>query len=176
MENSRRAFPRGAASFSAKQPSSDTWYTADIGQTSHCGSFKAGFNTMTSNSDDDLIAALSDFVNSMFGDYDGATRDELRAVLSSKLTQTSGTSLRELTGAVQNIRPFEAREKAELIAKTLSFGASNLANRRAWQRSGVVKTLKWFAVDDADMCGVCQAQREGRQCERLFSEKGRRGD
>jgi len=110
---------------------------------------------MTSNSDDDLNAALSDVIDSMFGDYDGATRDELRAVLSSKLTQRSGTSLRELTAAVQNIRPFEAHEKAELIAKTLSFGASNLANRRAWQRSGVVKKLKWFAADDADMCGLC---------------------
>ncbi|MGB7915289.1 MAG: hypothetical protein WCF79_08375, partial [Rhodomicrobium sp.] len=49
---------------------------------------------------------------------------------------------------------FEAREKAEL-AETISFGASNLANRRAWQQSGVVKTLKWFAADDADMCGLC---------------------
>ena len=110
---------------------------------------------MTSNSDDDLVAALSDIIDSMFADYDRSTRDNLRAVLSSKLTQPSGTSLRELTAAVQNIRPFEAREKAELIAKTLSFGASNLANKRAWQRSGVVKTLKWFAADDADMCGLC---------------------
>ena len=107
---------------------------------------------MTSNSDDDLVAALSDIIDSLFADYDRSTRDNLRAVL---LTQPSGTSLRELTAAVQNIRPFEAGEKAELIAKTLSFGASNLANRRAWQRSGVVKTLKWFTADGADMCGFC---------------------
>ena len=110
---------------------------------------------MTSNADDDLIAALSDVIDLMCGHYDGATRDELRAVLSSRLTQSSGTSLRELTAAVQSIPAFQDREKAELIAKTLSFGASNLANRRAWQRSGVVKTLKWFAADDADMCGLC---------------------
>jgi len=110
---------------------------------------------MTSNADDDLIVALSDVVDLMLGHYDKSTRDSLRAVLSSKLMQPSGTSLRELTTAVQNIHPFEAREKAELIAKTLSFGASNLANRRAWQRSGVVKTLKWFAADDAEMCEFC---------------------
>ena len=110
---------------------------------------------MTFNADDDLIAALSDIIDLLFADYDRSTRDNLRAVLSNKLTQPSGTSLRELTAAVQNIHPFEAREKAELIAKTLSFGASNLANRRAWQQSGVVKTLKWFAADDADMCGLC---------------------
>ena len=42
---------------------------------------------MTSNSDDDLVAALSDVIDSMFGDYDGATRDELKAVLSSKLAR-----------------------------------------------------------------------------------------
>ena len=70
---------------------------------------------MTSNSDDDLIAALSDVIDSMFGDYDGATRDELRAVLSSRLTQRSGTSLRELTVAVQNIPAFQDHEKAETI-------------------------------------------------------------
>ena len=110
---------------------------------------------MTSNSDDDLIAALSDVIDSMFGDYDGATRDELRAVLSSRLTQRSGTSLRELTVAVQNISAFQDREKAETIAKTISFSATNLANRRAWQRSGVVNTPKWFAANDAEMCEFC---------------------
>src|SRR5208337_124334 len=110
---------------------------------------------MPSNTDEDLVAALSDVIDSMFGDYDGATRDDLRAVLSSKLTQPSGTSLRELTAAVQSIPAFQTREKAETIAKTVSFGASNLANRRAWRRSGVVKTLKWFAADDSDMCGFC---------------------
>lgn len=110
---------------------------------------------MTFNADDELIAALSDIIDSMFDQYDRSTRDNLRAVLSSKLTQPSGTSLRELTAAVQNIAPFQNREKAETIAKTFSFGVSNLANRRAWQQSGVVKTLKWFAADDADMCGLC---------------------
>ena len=110
---------------------------------------------MTSNADDDLVADLSDVINSMFGHYDRVTRDNLRAVLADMLTQPSGTSLRELTAAVQSISVFQTREKAELIAKTLSFGASNLANRRAWQRSGVVKTLKWFAADDAEMCGLC---------------------
>jgi hypothetical protein len=110
---------------------------------------------MTSNADDDLVAALSDVIDTMFGHYDRSTRDNLRAVLSSELTQPSGTSLRELTALVQNIRAFQNREKAELIAKTLSFSATNLANRSAWRRSGVVKTLKWFAVDDPDMCGLC---------------------
>lgn len=93
---------------------------------------RADLNTMTSNTDEDLVAALSDVNDSMFADYDRSTRDNLRAVLSGKLTQPSGTSLRGPTAAVQNIRPFEAREKAELIAKTISFGASNVANRRAW--------------------------------------------
>ena len=110
---------------------------------------------MTSNAYDDLIAALSDVLDLMLGHYDKSTRDSFRAVLSSKLTQSSATSLPQLTAAVQGIAPFQNREKAELIAKTISFGASNLANKRACQRSGVVKTLKWFAADDADMCGFC---------------------
>ena len=110
---------------------------------------------MTSNAYDDLIAALSDVLDLMLGHYDKSTRDSLRAVLSSKLTQPSGTSLPQLTAAVQGIAPFQNREKAELIAKTIFFGASNLANRRAWQRSGVVKTLEWFAAGDAEMCEFC---------------------
>ena len=110
---------------------------------------------MTSNADDNLIAALRDVIDSMYGEYDGGTRGALRRALGSSMTQASGISLPELTAAVQSVLPYENRERAEQIAKTIFFGTSNLANRRAWQRSGVVRTLKWFAADDVEMCECC---------------------
>ena len=76
--------------------------------------FRFDFNTMTFNADDDLIAALSDIIDSIFADYDRSTRDNLRAALGSKLTQPSGTSLRELTAAVQGIAPFHIRTEKKL--------------------------------------------------------------
>ena len=65
------------------------------------------------------------------------------------------TAVALATAAVQSVLTYENREKAEQIAKTICYGAGNLANRRAWQRSGIVKTLKWFAADDAEMCEFC---------------------
>jgi hypothetical protein len=109
---------------------------------------------MTSNADDNLIAALRDVINSMYGEYDGA-RGALRRALGSSMTQASGISLAELTVAVQSVLTYENRERAEQIAKTICYGAGNLANRRAWERSGVVKTVKWFTADDAEVCGFC---------------------
>ena len=110
---------------------------------------------MTSNADDNLIAALRDVIDSMYGEYDGGTRGALRRALGSSMTQASGISLPELTAAVQSVLPYENRERAEQIAKTICYGAGNLANRRAWERSGVVKTVKWFTADDAEVCGFC---------------------
>ena len=56
---------------------------------------------MTSNADDDFIAALRDVIDSMYGEYDGGTRGALRPALGSSMTQASGISLPELTAAVQ---------------------------------------------------------------------------
>lgn len=112
---------------------------------------------MTSNGNDDLVAALKTVINSMCAEYDEATQAALRAALGSLLTRPSGTSLPELTTAAQGVLTFENRERAEQIAKTLSFGATNLANKRGWQKSGVVKTVKWLTADEPDVCGLCAA-------------------
>ena len=74
---------------------------------------------MTSNADDNLIAALRDVIDSMYGEYDGGTRGALRPALGSSMTQASGISLPELTAAVQSVLTYENRERAEQIAKTI---------------------------------------------------------
>ncbi len=107
--------------------------------------------------DQNLRAALDTALEELSGVYDAETLIKLKSALGSKLAQSSGTNLQELTDAVQNIPAFKDREKAELIAKTVSYQASNLANKRAWQQSGVVKSLKWLTAEDADICEFCAA-------------------
>jgi len=89
------------------------------------------------SADKNLSAAIEIAVERFSNVYDPRVLQQLKIVLGNRLTQASGTSLRELTNAVQNISAFGNREQAELVAKTISFHASNLANKRAWQQSGV---------------------------------------
>ena len=89
----------------------------------------------------------------MFGHYDRVTRDNLRAVLADMLAQPSGTSLRDRSAAADSV--FQTREKAEPIAKTLSFGASNLANRRGMATIRRSENSQVVRADDAEMCGLC---------------------
>ena len=56
---------------------------------------------------------------------------------------------------MQSALSYEKREKVEQIAKTLSLGATNLANKRAWRKSGVVKNVEWVTAGDPDVCGLC---------------------
>jgi len=109
------------------------------------------------SADKNLRAAIEIAVERFSNVYDPRVLQQLKIVLSNKLTQASGTSLRELTNAVQNISVFGNREQAELVAKTISFHASNLANKRAWQQSGVVKTIKWWTAEDGQVCEFCGA-------------------
>jgi hypothetical protein len=109
------------------------------------------------NADENICKALDVFVARMAQDYDQATLRSLKDALASELTNPKGTSLPALTAAVRRIPGFQDSEHAELVARTLSYGASNLANRWAWQASGVVKMLKWYTAEDGDVCEFCEA-------------------
>ena len=44
-----------------------------------------------------------------------------------------------------------------MVAKTESFRTANDALKTAWKQSGVVKTVRWYTSELANVCGFCQA-------------------
>ena len=51
---------------------------------------------------------------------------------------------------------------AERVAKTESFRTSNAALKQTWKESGVVKTIRWYTLQQATLCPFC-AQADGRE-------------
>jgi HK97 family phage portal protein len=102
-------------------------------------------------------AALERGISSMAHSYNETTLEQLNDVLSETLTQPGGTSLPELTEAVNGVYSFADERRAGLIAKTESFRAANLANKDAWRLSDVVKTVTWFTAEDTKVCQFCAA-------------------
>jgi SPP1 gp7 family putative phage head morphogenesis protein len=101
--------------------------------------------------------ALEQGISKMARSYTETTLDQLKTVLTEKLTQEGGTNLTELTNAVDGVYSFADERRAGLIAKTESFRAANWANREAWAQSGVVKSLKFYTAEDDRVCPRCAA-------------------
>lgn len=106
--------------------------------------------------DESTRQALDRGISKMARSYTETTLDQLKTVLSEKLTQEGGTNLKELTDAVDGVYSFADERRAGLIAKTESYRAANWANREAWAQSGVVKTLTWYTAEDDRVCPYCQ--------------------
>ncbi len=107
--------------------------------------------------DDARREALDRGISNMARSYNETTLEQLKNVLSEKLNQPEGTSLAELTDAVDGVYSFADERRAGLIAKTESFRAANLANKDAWRLSGVVKSVKWYTSELPNVCQFCQA-------------------
>jgi HK97 family phage portal protein len=101
--------------------------------------------------------ALERGISKMARSYNETTLQQLKNVLSEKLSQPNGTNLTELTNAVDGVYSFADDRRAGLIAKTESFRAANYANKAAWQASGVVKTVQWYTAEDDEVCEFCEA-------------------
>lgn len=101
-------------------------------------------------------AALERGISKMAKSYNETTLSQLKDVLTEKLNQQNGTNLKELTEAVDGVYSFADERRAGLIAKTESFRAANWANRKAWQESGVVRSLIWYTAEDTRVCPDCQ--------------------
>jgi HK97 family phage portal protein len=104
--------------------------------------------------------ALQQGISKMAQSYNETTLQQLKNVLSDKLTQTGGTNLTELTNAVDGVYSFADDRRAGLIAKTESFRAANYANKAAWKASGVVKTVRWYTAEDDHVCEYCDAMEQ----------------
>lgn len=120
--------------------------------------------TMIGAGQQDILAdettqeALERGIAKMARSYNETTLSQLTEKLSEKLTQPGGTNLTELTETVDGVYSFADERRAGLIAKTEAFRSANWANKEAWQQSGVVKTVKWYTSEDADVCQYCAAQ------------------
>src|SRR6202034_3317577 len=99
--------------------------------------------------------ALQQGISKMARSYTETTLDQLKTVLSEKMSQPGGTNLGELTNAVDGVYSFADDRRAGLIAKTESYRAANFANLQAWQASGVVQTVKWYTAEDDNVCPEC---------------------
>lgn len=106
--------------------------------------------------DEQTRRALEQGITKMARSYNETTLAQLEKVLGDKLTQSGGTNLPELTRAVDDVYDFADNRRAGLIAKTESFRAANWANREAWMKSGVVKTIKFYTAEDDKVCPRCQ--------------------
>jgi Phage Mu protein F like protein len=118
------------------------------------GGKKASPNILAHES---TASALDRGISKLAGSYSETTLEQLKTVLTEKLNQKGGTNLKELTDAVAGIHSFADKRDAALIAKTESFRAANWANREAWKASGVVKTVKFYTAEDAEVCQFCAA-------------------
>ena len=106
---------------------------------------------------DGIRDALDEGIAKMARSYNETTLANLKTVLTEKLNQEGGTSLPELTEAVDGVYSFADERRAGLIAKTEAFRAANLANKDAWRLSDVVKTVTWYTAEDAKVCQFCAA-------------------
>ncbi|AVT83673.1 phage portal protein [Rhodopseudomonas palustris] len=114
-----------------------------------------GANHQDILADESTRNALDRSIARMARSYNETTLEQLKAVLTEKLDQEGGTNLRELTDAVEGVYDFADSRRAGLIAKTESYRTANWANREAWEKSGVVQSLKWYTAEDAKVCPDC---------------------
>jgi SPP1 gp7 family putative phage head morphogenesis protein len=69
----------------------------------------------------------------------------------------AGQSLPELSKAVAEVYGGADDYSAERVAKTEAFRTSNMALKETWKASGVVKTLRWYTSEKANVCPFCMA-------------------
>lgn len=104
--------------------------------------------------------ALELGIAKMSKSYNETTLSDLKTALYAKMTQPGGTSLPELTEAVEDIYDFADERRAGLIARTESVRTSNWANKTAWQMSGTVKTVQWYTAEDQKVCPFCDDMKQ----------------
>lgn len=103
----------------------------------------------------DVRAALDTGIMNMARSYTETTLSQLSKAIGDQLASTEGTSLAKITDAVDGVYEFADERRASMIAKTEAYRAANQANLSAWDKSGVVSTVKWFTAEDGSVCPEC---------------------
>lgn len=104
---------------------------------------------------DTTRAAVRQSVQLMSESYNETTLNVLAAKIDEGLQ--AGESLPDITKRVDEIYDWSDESRAPMVAKTESFRTANSALKTAWQQSGVVKTVRWYTSEQANVCPFCQA-------------------
>lgn len=87
--------------------------------------------------------------------YNDTTADALAQAITKG--QQEGLSLPELEKEVAAFYEFSDQTRAQRVARTETFRVANKANKEAWKKTGVVKTIKWFTAADERVESFCRA-------------------
>jgi HK97 family phage portal protein len=98
--------------------------------------------------------ALHDSIAKLSTSYQTTVRNNLEKVINDGLAE--GQPLTDLSKAVGEVYGAADDYGAERLAKTEAFRTSNMALKTAWQQSGVVKTVRWYTSELANVCPFCQ--------------------
>ena len=79
------------------------------------------------------------------------------ALLKRKLeeNQAAGADIEALRETVDGIYGYSNEVRALQVARTETFRIGNAATQGAWERSGVVKSKKWYTAADERVCEFC---------------------
>lgn len=100
-------------------------------------------------------AAVKASVQRMAQSYNQTTLEVLETKINDGLT--AGAPLSDITKTVEQVYEWSDDSRAAMVAKTESFRTANDALKTAWKQSGVVKTVRWYTSELANVCGFCQA-------------------
>jgi hypothetical protein len=92
-------------------------------------------------------------VQKMANSYNETTLAALESHINDGLT--AGESLADITKRVEQIYEWSDNSRAGMVAKTESFRTANGALKAAWTQSGVVKTVRWYTSELANVCPFC---------------------
>jgi hypothetical protein len=104
---------------------------------------------------DTTRAAVKASVRKMSESYQQTTLEVLETKINDGLQ--SGAPLSDITKTVEEIYEWSDDKRAAMVAKTESFRTANDALKTAWKQSGVVKTVRWYTSELANVCSICLA-------------------
>lgn len=97
---------------------------------------------------------LHDSISKMSKSYNETIRTALEKNINDGLAK--GSTLTEIKNSVKDVYASADDYGAERIAKTEAFRTSNMALKEVWKQSGVVKSIRWYTSEKANVCPFCQ--------------------
>lgn len=100
--------------------------------------------------------SLDQSISLLAQSYNETTRQALKDALDEGLSE--GAGINKLTDLVDSVYDISDKSRAEAVASTEAFRIANDSTKEAWKQTGVVKTIKWYTAQDAEVCPFCLAQ------------------
>ena len=103
--------------------------------------------------------ALDESISLLSRSYNETVLKALREKLDAGISQ--GLGYKELGESVSDIYEWQDQKAALRVARTESVRVANMTTKTAWQQTGVVKSMKWYTANDAEVCVYCD-QMDGK--------------